>query len=193
MLEAPADENEAARAVVAPRRGLRYDLLAVTVAVIGGVLGIGGAAIQELTSGGGILLLVVGAPVIEEALKPAGLYILLIRWPHALHGRTHIALLAALSGLTFGIIESFVYVTLYFPEGGSDFVPYRFSVTPALHASASFLVGLGLTRAIIDWAMGRGSLPKSTRTFYIAGVLLHAVYNLAAVILEVAGVLEFQD
>ncbi len=59
----------------------------------------------------------------------------------------------------------------------------------ALHATASFIVGLGLTYAVVNWVNGRGKLPKSSRNFYLAGVLLHAVYNTSVVILSVAGVI----
>ncbi len=60
----------------------------------------------------------------------------------------------------------------------------------ALHTAASFIVGLGLTHAVVDWVNGRGKLPKSSRNFYVGGVVLHAVYNTSAVILTVAGVLD---
>ncbi len=173
--------------VVVARR-LRYDLLALFLAIVGGGLGIVGAFVQEFQAG---LLIFIGAPIIEEALKPAGIYILLIRWPQALRGRLHTAVLAGISGLSFGLIESLVYITIYYPEGGSDFVLFRFTVTPALHFVASFLFGLGLSRALVDWAAGRARLPKSTRNWYVAAVALHAVYNTAAVILAVTGLIDF--
>ena len=84
-----------------------------------------------------------------------------------------------------------MYITIYYPEGGSDFVLFCFTVTPALHFVASFLFGLGLSRALVDWAAGRARLPKSTRNWYVAAVALHAVYNTAAVILAVTGLIDF--
>jgi len=173
---------------VAAARRLRYDLLALFLAIVGGGLGIVGAFVQEFQAG---LLIFIGAPIIEEALKPAGIYILLIRWPQALRGRLHTAVLAGISGLSFGLIESLVYITIYYPEGGSDFVLFRFTLTPALHFLASFLFGLGLSRALVDWAAGRARLPKATRNCYVAAVALHAVYNTAAVLLAVTGVIDF--
>ena len=83
--------------VVVARR-LRYDLLALFLAIVGGGLGIVGAFVQEFQAG---LLIFIGAPMIEEALKPAGIYILLIRWPQALRGRLYTAVLAGISGLSF--------------------------------------------------------------------------------------------
>lgn len=165
--------------------------LALLLALVGGLLGVIGAVFQELAAGGGFAAPFVAAPIIEEALKPAGIYILLIYWPHALLGRVHIATLAAISGLCFGLIESYFYTTYYYPEGGAAYELFRFTVPVTMHGLASFIVGLGLSRGIIDWAAGRGEFPKATRNFYIAAVLLHAIYNTTVVALDFAGVLEF--
>ena len=176
----------------APQRGAGpfLHVFAILLALAGGLLGIIAAFFQELAGGGGLLLPFVGAPIIEEALKPTGIYLLLLRWPRALRGRVHTAVLAALAGLSFAVVESLIYVTLYFPEGSDDFVLFRFTVPLALHVSASFLVGLGLDRGALDWAAGRARFPKRTRNFYVAGVLVHAVYNTLAVILTLTGVLD---
>lgn len=165
-------------------------LLALSLALVGGVLGIMGAFITELQSGGGLALPFVGAPIIEEALKPVGVYILLVRWPHVRRGQPYIAGLAALSGLCFGVIESMVYVTLYVPDHPDWFVVYRFTFGPAVHATASFIVGMGINRGLIDWVAGRAPLPKATRNFYLAGMALHGVTNTVVIALAIAGVLD---
>lgn len=163
-------------------------LLALTLAVLGGVLGILGAGVQELRTGGLILLPILGAPVIEEILKPSGIYILLVRWPRLLRGRLHTALLTAVSGLSFGLIEALVYLTVYVPDPPDWFVTYRFTLPLALHTVASFIVGLGISRGLIDWA-GRGDpLPKATRNLYIAAISLHAVFNTVGMVLYFSGV-----
>lgn len=187
----PVSEGPAAAAEPKPNSpGLQ--LWALTLALFGGVLGIIGALVQEIQSFAslGVILIVLGAPIIEEVLKPSGIYILLVRWPHALRGRLHTASLTAISGLVFGYIESLVYITIYYPEGGDTFVLFRLTVTPAMHMIASFLVGLGLSTALVDWANGRAPLPKSSRKFFMAGIGLHAAYNGTAVILSVSGVID---
>jgi RsiW-degrading membrane proteinase PrsW (M82 family) len=187
MLESSSEpEPQAQAGVAAPARSIRLDVLAVSLAVAGGAFGIIGAAFQEVVNGG-LLVIFIGAPLIEEALKPIGVYWLLIRWPQALKGQLHTAALCGLSGLTFGAIESLVYVSLYYPEGGDEFVLFRFTVPLAMHAIASFIVGLGLSRAVIDWAAGRGAFPKRFRNAYIAGAGLHALYNTTVVILALSG------
>jgi RsiW-degrading membrane proteinase PrsW (M82 family) len=160
---------------------------AVLVAVVGCVVGMPAVILQEVQSG----LPVFAAPVIEEAMKPAGVYILMLRWPRLLLGRLHTAVLAALGGLTFGLIESLIYVKIYFPDEGSDYVLFRFTVPVLMHTVASFIVGYGLSRTVIDWAAGRAPLPKLTRNFYFAAVALHLTYNIVAVILSLTGVLDF--
>ena len=170
---------------------IALQLLALTLAILGGALGIVGAISQELRAGGGVMLAFAAAPLIEEALKPAGIYVLLIRWPQALLGRFHTAVLTAISGLCFGLIESYVYVNVYNPEGDAHYRLFRYTVPVAMHVIASFVVGLGLDRSVIDWAAGRSRLSKRTRNCYIAGVLMHITYNVTAVILTLVGVLNF--
>ncbi len=164
--------------------------LAMSLAIAGGALGIAGAAVQELRAGGGLALVLIGAPVIEEALKPAGIYVALARWPSIMRGQVYTALMTALAGLTFGAIESLVYVTLYVTDPPQWFIVYRFTVNLAVHAAASFLVGLGLNRAVIDWANGGASLPRRSRDLYLAAVALHATYNTVVTVLGLTGVLD---
>ena len=183
------------RAPTVPNAGFRparlpYHLLAILLALAGGVAGIFGAFIEELRTGGGLLLIFLGAPIIEEALKPTGVYLLLIRWPQLVRSQLYTAFLAALGGLTFGLVEAFVYVTLYVPDHSEGFLVYRFTAPLLLHTAASFIVGLGINRGIIDWVAGRSSLPRRSRNLYIAAVTLHAVFNLVAVILTLAGPLD---
>lgn len=164
------------------------------LAIVGGFLGIIGALIQEIQSTTTFILLpFIGAPIIEEALKPSGIYLALLWWPRALASQLFTAVLSALSGLVFGIIESFVYVTLYVEDPSDEFIAFRFSVPLGLHAAASYLVGLGLNQRVIDWAAGRSHLPRASRNFYIAAVVLHGAYNTLAVILSLSGILDFED
>lgn len=187
---APADAAE-----IPPVRAPAYQYAgSVLLAVIGGFLGIIGALVQEIQSTTTYILLpFLGAPIIEEALKPSGIYLALVWWPRALKSQLFTAVLCALSGLVFGVIESFVYVTLYVEDPSDEFIVFRFSVPLGLHAACSYLVGLGLNQRVIDWAAGRSKLPKSSRNLYIAAVALHAAYNTIAVILSVSGVIDFDD
>lgn len=173
------------------RAGLRHYLLAIGFAFLGGLLGILGAVAAEARSTVPFLIIFVGAPVIEEITKPMGMYLFLFRWRGIIRSQLHIALLVALSGLVFGLLESLVYVTLYVPDHSREFFIYRFTVTVLLHVVASFIAGLGVNSRLIDWANGEGPLPRSSRNAFAAAISLHALYNTTAVILSIAGVVEF--
>ena len=165
-------------------------LLGVAVALLGGVLGILGAFVQEARAGGLLLLPFLGAPIIEELVKPSGVYLLLARWPRLLRGQLHTALLAAVAGLSFGVIEALVYVKVYVPDAPSWFVTYRFTLPLFIHATASFIVGLGINRGLLDWARSGSPLPKATRNFYLAGIGLHAAFNTTVMALALVGVFD---
>jgi RsiW-degrading membrane proteinase PrsW (M82 family) len=191
---ADASVELAATRIPAGRAPFYQYVLAFIMAALGGLLGIMGALFQEgQTTFGFLLLPFLGAPIIEEALKPSGIYLTLLWWPRALNSQLFTALLCAISGLVFGVIESLVYVTLYVADPSDGFILYRFTVTLALHTVASFVVGLGINYRILDWAAGRSRLPKASRNYYIAGVAIHAIYNTTAVILSFAGVLDFEE
>jgi hypothetical protein len=162
----------------------------IALALFGGILGIVGSFLSEVRSGG-LLLLPLGAPIIEEAFKPIGVYLGFVRWPAALTNRLYVALLCAGAGIVFGLVESTMYVFVYATDQGDWYPYFRYTIPVALHGIASFTVGLGLDRTIVDWVNRGAPFPKRTRRFYLAGVTIHGIYNSTAVILAVSGVLDF--
>jgi RsiW-degrading membrane proteinase PrsW (M82 family) len=164
----------------------------VLLAVIGGLLGIAGSVISELGSVGGWLLLpFIGAPIIEEAFKPIGVYLSQAWWPRALRNQLYVAILCAISGIVFGLLESTMYVLVYAPDESASYTTFRYTIPVAIHGLASFTVGLGLTYAVVKWVSRGVPLPKRSRNFYLAGVTIHAIYNTTVVVLELSGVLSF--
>ncbi len=176
--------------------GPLWHLVAFLAASLGGALGIIGAGFQEAQAGPGLLIPFMGAsvvaPIIEEGVKPLGVYMLLIRWPRLLRNQLYTALLCAFAGLAFGVIESLIYVYVYVSNPSGTFIVWRFSVTLFLHAAASFTVGLGINRGMLAWAKGEKPLPKASRNFYLAGVLLHSLYNTAVVALALTGIWDLE-
>lgn len=163
----------------------------ILLSLAGGAMGIAGAFFAEARSGGFVLLIVLGAPVIEEAFKPIGVFLSMVRWPRALTNRLYVALLCAGAGTVFGLIESAIYIWVYVDDAPDWFPLFRFTVPVAMHALASFTVGLGLSRGVVDWVNHGTRLPKRARNFYFAGVGLHALYNTSAVILYVSGITDY--
>jgi RsiW-degrading membrane proteinase PrsW (M82 family) len=173
------------------RPGLRHHVLALFFALLGGVFGIFGAAVTELASGGGGLAVAfVAAPIIEEAMKPLGVYILLAKWPIALRNQVYTAVLAAISGISFGLIEALAYVNVYVPDPPQWFVIYRFTIPLALHATASFIYGFGINKALLDWASKGSRFPRRTLRLYLIAVVMHGLFNIVVGVLSLSGALD---
>ena len=155
---------------------LKWHLLAPLIAIAGGAFGIL-AAITEEANYGGYFTPFVAAPIIEEAIKPIGVYFLLAKWPHALRGRTYTALLAALGGLSFAFVENIIYLQAYFPEHTQALVLWRYTACLLTHAGCSFILGCGINQKLL--ASVRGEIPflKGNRKFFIIPMAIHAGYN----------------
>lgn len=164
-------------------------LLAVALALAGGMFGILGAFIEEAQAG--FLVPFVAAPIIEEALKPSGVYLLLAKWPHLLRNQLYTAYLAALGGVSFAVIENIIYLTIYFPEHTGGLVLYRFTVNLFLHSLTSFIVGFGINQRLLASVRGEVPLLAGNRKFFIAAIVLHALYNIGAAIAQASGLLRF--
>lgn len=173
------------------RASIRHYVLAVCFALLGGLFGILGAFAAESRSSVPLLAIFIGAPVAEEIAKPVGVYLYLIRWRDVLRSQLQIALLVAISGLCFGLLESLVYVTLYVPDHSREFFIYRFTVTVLLHGVASFIAGLGINVQLIDWANGQAPFPRRARNAFAAAIGLHALYNTTVVVLSFTDTLTF--
>jgi RsiW-degrading membrane proteinase PrsW (M82 family) len=176
---------------VGPRPGWPTHVRVILLSLVGGFLGILGSFVGELQAGGFLLVVFIGAPIIEEALKPIGVFLALVRWPRAMGSRLYRALLCAGAGVVFGLIESAVYVFVYAPDHPDWYPAFRFTIPVALHALASFTVGLGLDWRVPEWVNHGTKPPKRARNFYFAGVTMHATYNTLAVVLTFAGVFDF--
>ncbi len=165
---------------------LKWYVLGPLIAMIGGFFGILAAGYQN--SGYGLFVAAfVIAPVLEEAVKPCGVYWLYARRPQALSGGMYTACLAGLAGLTFGIVESFVYVGIYYlvyEELDPLFVIWRFTVCLLLHTTCSFIVGWGINEKLVAWVRGEVPFLQGNRKFFFTAMAIHSAYNIFASILE---------
>ncbi|MBI2918563.1 MAG: PrsW family intramembrane metalloprotease [Chloroflexi bacterium] len=160
-------------------------LFAVLLAISGGFFGIVGAIQAELPAF--LLAPYVWGPVAEEMMKPVGVYIMLIKWPLALKNRAYTAMLCAISGVAFALVESTMYMFVYFPEHTQAQLLFRFTVPVALHAAASFVFGLGINRQVLAPLTGSGGFRRSNWAFFLAAIALHSFYNF---VVTVVGVLQ---
>ena len=162
---------------------LRWHILGPLIALTGGVFGIVAAAQQE-AGYGGYFALFVAAPIIEEGVKPCGVYLLLAKWPQALPSQIYTALLAALGGLSFAVIENIIYLEVYFPEHTQDVFLWRYTVCLLVHSGCSFILGFGINQRLA--ASVRGDIPflKGNRLFFVIPMVIHCFYNVSVFLLE---------
>lgn len=154
------------------------------MAVSGGLLGVIGAIYQEFLQNS-FLLSFVAAPIIEESMKPAGVYILLARWPHLLTSRVYTACLSALGGLSFAVIENLIYINLYFPEHTEDSVLFRFTVCLAVHVVASFIYGFGINQRLKASINGEIPFLQGSKRYFFTAMIFHSLYNIGITIYEI--------
>jgi len=140
---------------------LKWYLLGPLIAMAGGIFGILAAAAGN-SGYGWYIGAFMAAPIVEEAVKPCGVYWLYGRRPQALSGRMYTACLAAVAGLVFGIVESFMYVGIYYleyNEHDQTMVIWRFTVCLLLHTVCSFIVGFGINDKLVAWVRGGSAVP----------------------------------
>lgn len=164
----------------------KWYVLGPLIAMAGGIFGILAAAYEE--AGYGMYVgAFIAAPVFEELIKPCGVYWLLGRKPHVLPSQKYTAFLAALAGLMFGIIESLMYVGIYYlicEEHSQTMIIWRFTVCLLLHAGCSYIVGHGINQKLVAWVRGEISFLKIDWKFFLIAMLVHSAYNIFATILE---------
>lgn len=164
----------------------KWYVLGPLVAMAGGIFGILAAAYEE--AGYGMYIgAFVAAPVFEELIKPCGVYWLLGRKPHVLPSQRYIAFLSALAGLSFGIIESLMYVGIVYlvcDELDQGFVIWRFTVCLLLHAGCSFIVGHGINHKLVAWVRGEISFIRIDWKFFLIAMLIHSAYNISVTFVD---------
>ena len=156
---------------------------AFVIAAAGGVLGVLGAIIQEL-SHLTPLVAFVAAPMIEEVMKPCGVYLLLVWWPQVLTSRLYTALLAALGGLSFAIIENIIYLQFYFPEHSQTLVVFRYSACLTMHMVCSFILGFGINQKLLASVRGEIPLLKGNKRFFFIPMIIHSIFNITVVLVD---------
>ncbi len=159
----------------------KWRLFAFVIAAGGGVLGILGAIIQELSQGS-LLVAFIAAPMIEEVMKPCGVYLLLVRWPQVLTSRLYTASLAAVGGLSFAVVENIIYLQFYFPEHTQTLVVFRYSAGLTMHVVSSFILGFGINQKLLASVRGEIPLLKGNKRFFIIPMILHSLFNIMAVL-----------
>ena len=160
---------------------VKWQIFAPFAVIAGGVLGVLGAIFQEILYGS-ILVAFVGGPMIEEVMKPAGVYLILAFKSSVLKRRIYTALLAGLGGLSFGVVENLIYLNLYYPEHSHNLAVFRYTVGLGMHTITSFIVGFGINERLLQSVRGEIPFLKGNWKFFVIPMIIHSAFNIAMVI-----------
>lgn len=161
----------------------KWRILAPLLALGGGVFGILGAFVTEAFHGS-IMGAYLAAPIIEEILKPSGLYLILAKWPRLLKNQIYVASLAALGGIVFALVENLVYLHIYIPDPSPQVVLFRYTACVGIHAVCSFIFGLGINQKLLASIRGETKLLSYGKRFFFAAMALHSLFNLTVTVLQ---------
>ena len=160
------------------------------LALVGGLGGILAAIVQELRNPA-LLAAVLIVPAIEEICKPLGVILMIEKRPRWIRTGGEVIVMSMLGALTFATVENVLYIFVYAPNHGADFIAWRLIVCTSMHVVASGIVGIGLARAFRVRKPGKHFTMDRCIWFYVAAVAIHGVYNATVIVLELTGVLTF--
>jgi len=164
-----------------------------------------GALFSGIGSGGWSLIAVsVIAPVTEEMMKIAVALWVVEKRPYLFRMPIQIVLAALAGGLAFACIENWMYIHVGAHSGPQvldidqataisiNWVLWRWTVCTGLHATCSFLAGLGVAR-MWSRAMAQRTRPDIAHAapWIIAAMVCHGLYNGVVTIAEMSGWLQF--
>ncbi len=154
--------------------GLAFILELVAIGIINALAG------ETLALGvQNIILALILAPIIEEFTKLTGVFVVSRRLTEPENGLVY----GAAVGLGFAAGENVLYYTDSLVAGVEIFiitVIARTITSTLLHTSASAIAGFGVSRSVClrSWY----GTPKSWLPYYLAAVLIHAVFNFLAIL-----------
>lgn len=157
------------------------------LALSGGPFSILGAFASASTgsSGFGVLLIVVVAPVLEEMLKVGATLITLERKPYLFKSSWQIFFAVVASAFCFAVIENLLYINFYIDDPSPEIIQWRWTVCTFLHVGCSTIAALGLVR-MFRAARKHNSPPEVhlASPMLVAAMLLHGSYNASALLVE---------
>jgi len=184
----------------------------VTLAIVlaAGPWGALGALFENMTAGvWGWIAAVIVAPVVEETMKVAIALWVIEKRPYLFRNSAQILLCALAGGLAFAFLENLIYLNFTIPGSreavGSesarsvvtaasiDLATWRWTICTSLHATCSFLAGLGLAR-MWSQATSHRIRPKIVHAapMIIIAMVVHGLYNGTMIIAELVGWLPFR-
>ncbi len=190
-----------------------YVTLAIVLAA--GPWGVLGALFENMAAGTwGLIAVVIIAPVVEETMKVAIALWVIEKRPYLFRRPLQILLCALAGGLAFAFIENVMYLHVTIPASVKaekkelaeakgiqpaaktapiDLATWRWTICTGLHATCSFLAGLGLVR-MWSQAIHHRTRPKIAHAapMIITAMIVHGLYNGSVTVAELADWLPFR-
>jgi hypothetical protein len=177
-----------------PAAPWRQAAAAITAALAAGPFSILSALVLNSTTAagfGGLLLVVVIGPLIEELVKGAAAIHLVERRPHLVASGWVLVAIGLVSGLVFATLENVWYLVVLVDEPSRELVRWRWTFGPLVHGTGSVLVGIGAARAWRAAAPSRAWPQFATiRPWIVAAAVVHGTANAAALVLSALDVIE---
>ena len=115
--------SEAGRNLLADAAPRPRVLLTYLVAMVGGVVGIPAAIIQESQLFSGLWLgAIVIAPLVEEVAKPVGVMFIMEKRFHWLRSGRQVVAMAALGAVAFATLENLMFIHVAHPDPSAAYV-----------------------------------------------------------------------
>lgn len=161
--------------------------VAFLAALLAGPFAIVGAFMVGTKGTYGLIYVVSFGPVIEEFLKQSGMIYLVEKKPYRVFAAWQFVFSAVVAALLFATIENLLYIHVYVrPETlvqPEAFIRYRWIVCTTLHVVCSVIASFGMIRV---WkkqlADGRMADLSAAFVYFIVAMVIHCLYNLAAVL-----------
>jgi len=134
------------------------------------------------------LAAIVLAPVVEEVMKVAMIWLVIEVWPWLFRRPAHIVFAALGAGLGFACIENALYLLVYIPDPTAGLVLWRWTICTALHTCCTSIAAIGMVRMwmAVMRQLRRAELRRAL-PWLVAAMALHGLYNGTATIMELSG------
>lgn len=173
---------------VSPVRGWSVAILAL---LLGGPFAVVGAFMQSspsLLAAGGMIMIVVFGPAIEETLKIAIAAMVIERRPYLFQRAEQIQLATVGSAFVFAVIENIIYLTVYIPNPNFAIIVWRWTICVGLHVGCTAIASKGLLdiwhRSITE--QRKPDMGVGLRALVWA-IVVHGLYNASVVAYEMIG------
>lgn len=136
----------------------------------------------------GFIAVVLIAPMTEEFMKIAIPLYIAEKRPFYFKSRLQVLLCIIAGGVVFAVIENLIYIYIYIPNPSAQIILWRWTICTLMHASATFIAGLGIMRMWADSNKGMSRPQLSLAYPYIiTAIILHSLYNIFAIVLSYSG------